>query len=78
MKRQNGKNEANMEKTTEVKLLFSLGWGRGGLVMVLKKIGFGFCVCVCVFVFCCFLRLFTFGEVFRFAGAPGGREEDGD
>lgn len=49
MKRQNGKNEANMEKTTEVKLLFSLGWGRGGLVMVLKKIGFGFCVCVFLF-----------------------------
>lgn len=56
MKRQNGKNEANMEKTTEVKLLFSLGWGRGGLVMVLKKIGFGFCVCVC-FCFLLFLKI---------------------
>ena len=55
MKRQNGKNEANMEKTTEVKLLFSLGWG-GGLVMVLKKIGFGFCVCVC-FCFLLFLKI---------------------
>ena len=55
MKRQNGKNEANMEKTTtEVKLLFSLGWG--GLVMVLKKVGFGFCVCVC-FCFLLFLKI---------------------
>lgn len=75
MKRQNGKNEANMEKTTEVKLLFSLGWGGAGYGF--EESWFWF-LCVCVFVFCCFLRLFTFGEVFRFAGAPGGREEDGD
>ena len=67
----------------QLKLNFFFLWGGGGLVRVLKKIGFGFSVCVCVcvcvfvFVFCCFLRMFTLGEVFRFAGALGGREEDG-